>query len=152
MTTISINEILANNKDIDGSISGVNSRIKVDSQRRVYALWKRLSSNANEKCGEINEFVEQYSGLVKSEWWSDTEFLNELERLAHLLGYVTYLRIEKWFSSKSLKDNIHELTMLSFKFNHVFEKIIKVLATKSNTLAKQFLDKLAISRQKKSVL
>ena len=144
MTTININNIFADNTELGSSISGVNNRMKVEGQRRVCALWKRLSSIADGKCDEMNQIVDKYSVTTKTEEWPDTRILKELGRLAHLLGYLTYLGIEKWFSAKGLKDDIHECKKLSHKFNHVFEKIIEALETKNNILTKRFLDEFLI--------
>ena len=84
MTTINIGKIFADNAEIGSSISGVNNRMKVEGQRRVCALWKRLSSKADEKCGEMEQIVDKYSVTTKTEEWPDTRILKELERLSHI--------------------------------------------------------------------
>ena len=96
MTTIDIEKIWGDNAEIKRSISGVNNRMRVEGQRRVCALWKRLSSEADKKCGEIEQIVDKYNLTTKIEEWPDIRILNELEKLAHLLGYLTYLGKEKW--------------------------------------------------------
>ena len=99
MTKIDIEEIFANNAEIKRSISGVNNTMRVEGQRRVRTLWNWLTSKADKKCVEIEQIANQYDVATKTEDWSDIRIVNELENLAHLLGYLTYLGKEKWYSA-----------------------------------------------------
>ena len=120
MTTINIEEIFANNAEIEKSISGVNSRMRVEGQRRVGTLWNRLSSEADKKCDELEQIADQYNVTTKIKEWPNTRIVKELEDLAQLLGYLTYLGKEKWSSAKDLKADVHECINLSNKLNYKF--------------------------------
>ena len=74
MTSIDIENIFSNNEMINSSISGVNNQMKVEGQKRVYALWKRLTAKADNYSKEIGDIVSPVEGPAKMEQLSDTDF------------------------------------------------------------------------------
>ena len=145
MTDINIEEIFATNAEIKGSISGVNNTMKVEGQRRVGALWNRLTVEADKKCAELEQVANQYDVATKTEDWPDKKIIDELEHLAHLLGYLTYLGKEKWHSARDLKAVVHECMNFSNDFNYKFEQIVELLNKKNNELGKQILEKFSVN-------
>ena len=144
-TDINIDEIFKNNPEIVESISGVNVTMKVHGQRRVGNLWNRLTKEAGEKCAELEVVTTQYDTGTKTERWSDQKIMEQLGRLAHLLGYLRYLSEEKWHSSKQVKSVAYKCTNSSNDFIYKFEEIVELLNEKNEKLGKQISEKFSMN-------